>query len=279
MKPYFIFTPEWSKYSAGVVVLHTLAHRLSQMGMSVYLHTGIQNPAWKKLPTVNEFKGDRNNVVAVYPDIVNGNPYKCKYVARYFLHIPGFFGGQTEFDKKEMLFVHSDLFNQRVKLPKNRVVFFPYLDTNIFYDMKLERTLKFYFKRKDNGTYPDPRIAEIPSIGTGRENESEDAQKALAVKLNQTKVLYCYDNVTAMIDIARLCGCAVVMVPDGFWTEMECRCFGGWEAGGIAYGIEHEAEALASVSSEAMREYYTVKAEHQAKRSLKEFVEITQRAN
>lgn len=277
MRPYFIFTPDWSKYSAGVVVLHTLAHRLKLMGLPVYLNTPIQNPQWGRLPIIAEFTQDKNKAIAVYPEIVNGNPYQCKTVVRYLLHLPGFFGGPTFFNNSDLLFVHSNLFNQRIGLPKERVLFFPYLDTNIFYDMKMERSLKFYFRRKENGTYPDPRIAEVPSIGTGKENESEDAQKNLAIRLNKTKVLYCYDNVTAMVDIARLCGCAVVMIPDGFWTEQECRHFGGWEAGGIAYGVERESEAVDSVSSEAMKKYYTVDAEVQAKIAMLKFIKATQK--
>lgn len=277
MKPYFIFTPDWSNYSAGVVVLHTLAHRLSKMGLEVFLHTEKQNPNWEPLPIINEFKGSRKNVIAVYPDIVTGNPYGCGTVSRYLLHLPGFFGGPKSFNKKDLLFVHSDVFNSRIGLPQERVLYFPYLDTNTFYDMNLQRKYKFYFRRaekKDN--YPDPQIVDIPSIGTGKDNASVLGQIMLAKTLNQTKVLYCYDNITAMVDIARLCGCAVVLIPDGFWTKDECKGLFGWHVGGIGYGLESEEETLKTVSSKEMRKFYTKEMELQGEKRMTTFVKITQ---
>ena len=280
MKPYLIFTPDWSNYSAGVVVLHTLAHRLQNLGLEVYLNTAVQNPDWELIPTINKFDRDRKRMIGVYPEIVDGNPHNCGTVVKYLLHLPGFHGGPKSFPQNEMLFVHSDLFNQRIKLPQERVLAFPYINTNVFYDMRLCRKYRFYLSRKDNGVnYPDRRIADVPSIGTGKENDGKDGQLLLSERLNKTEVIYCYDNITAMVDIARLCGCAVVLIPDNFWTEEECKCFNGWGVGGIAYGVENEDHARETVSAQAMRQYYTVEFEEKAKAAVSNFIEITQKGN
>ena len=45
--------------------------------------------------------------------------------------------------------------------------------------------------------------------------EMREDRYALADVLNRVTLLYSFDGMTAMADIARLCGCPVVMVPTG----------------------------------------------------------------
>lgn len=276
MKSYAVFTFDWSYISAGLFVLHTLAHKLQGMGLPVYLNVESQNPDWEHIPILDEYVGDRKDLIGIYPEIFGGNPFNAGTVVRYLLHLPGYFGGPEIFDKKDLLFTHSRFFNQRIGLPEDRIIFFPYLNTSNFYDMGLERKYKYYYARKGNSNL-DSRIADLPPITVNlNDYEGKEGQKLLAEKLNQTEVLYCYDNVTAMIDIARLCGCPVVLIPDGFWTEEECKKFSGWEVGGICYDIENEDYARSTISSQDIKNYYEVTLEEEGKRSLKRFMRITQ---
>lgn len=63
-------------------------------------------------------------------------------------------------------------------------------------------------------------------------------QQALADLLNECEVLYCYDPVTAMTEIARLCGCRVVIVNPLYSKEQ----FSVYEPGmnGISWGKDEE---------------------------------------
>lgn len=278
MKPYAVFTPDWSNYSAGVLVLHTLAHKLQEQGCKVYTNAGKQNPNWKHIPLMHEFDGNKKDLIGIYPEIVTGNPFGSGKIVRYLLHLPGFFGGPKTFDKTDLLFSHSRFFNQRLNLPEERVLFFPYLNTSIFYDMKMQRKYDYYYTREEKGgRYPDERIKHLPFIGSGKENDGINGQKNLALKLNRANILYCYDNVTAMTDIARLCGCAVILIPDGFWSEEECKKLVGWEIGGMSYGIENKKIALESINAEVMKHHYTIELEEKGKQALNKFIEITQR--
>lgn len=277
MKPYFILMPDWSNVSGGGALLHSFAVRLHRLGMEVYVSTNAQNPLWEKLPTLDVFKGDRKNVIAVYPEVTHGNPYHCGHVVRLLLHLPAFFGGPKEFDKDDLLFTHSDIFNHEIGLPEDHVLHIPYLNTDVFCNQNLKRDKIFAYKNKGIGHYPHPKLKNIPLLGTGFDFDGKEGQALLCDVLNKTKVLYCYDNITAMVDIARLCGCAVVIIPDPAWKEEAIRKFDGWDIGGIGYGLEEEAQALKTINPTRMRMYYQQTFEQRSFNDLKRFIAISQK--
>ena len=63
-------------------------------------------------------------------------------------------------------------------------------------------------------------------------------QQALADLLNECEVLYSYDPVSAMTEVARLCGCRVVMLQDTY-TKSQYR---DYEPGlnGMSFGLDEE---------------------------------------
>ena len=276
MNSYFVWLPDWSNVSGGGALLHSFAVRLYSLGMDVYVNSNKQNPLWDKIPTFESFKGSMENVIAVYPEVTHGNPYNAKHVARYLLHIPGFFGGPKEFDKNDILFTHSTIFNCRIKLPEERLIRIPYINTDMFFDQKLNRDKVFAYRNK--GThYPHPDLKGIPLLGTGFDFNGNEGQLRLADLLNKTKILYCYDNITVMSDIARLCGCPVVIIPDPFWKEEEIKSMDNWSEGGIGYGLVEEKKAKQTIDSMKMRNYYRETFEQNSYHDLKRFVEITQK--
>ncbi len=154
-----------------------------------------------------------HNFVAIYPEIYHGNPLQAKTVVRYILQKPGMMGkgtpgtasfrpGPTEFDPHDKLFAFSKLYMKN--LADNQYLFLPILDMHLFKDQKKRRTKKFYYVGKGINTHKHPPDAtEIPRI--------QDQQK-LADMMNDCEVLYIYDPVTALSEIARLCGTRVVML-------------------------------------------------------------------
>lgn len=76
--------------------------------LSSYITTDTKlNPIYP-LPSEDIFK--RENCVVIYPEIVFGNPFKAKNVARWLLHNPGVNHNETFFERHEIQFKFSDQF-------------------------------------------------------------------------------------------------------------------------------------------------------------------------
>lgn len=75
-------------------------------------------------------------------------------------------------------------------------------------------------------------------------------QQALADLLNECHVMYCYDYRTAMTEIARLCGCRVIIIPSKFTKEE----FAEYEPGmnGISWGDKEEVK----LDTDTFRDHY-----------------------
>jgi hypothetical protein len=78
-----------------------------------------------------------------------------------------------------------------------------------------------------------------------------------------------------MTEIARLCGCPVVIIPDGSYTKEQYQQHEFWGAGGMGWGVEEAAIARETINSEKMRTAYE-EAEKEFQRRLTVFIETTQ---
>jgi O-antigen biosynthesis protein len=222
MKPYYVSAPQFNLGSAGCVVMHRLAHELRLRGMEVYLSTRLQNPRYEALPVSNDWGHDaascphRPGSIAVYPEIVHGNPMGGSVVVRYILNKPGRFGGPASFPETDLLFVYSDFWNREsgLDLPEERVLMIPSWDTDTFFDMRLNREGCLHYRGK--GRQPDdPEASRYPSVSEMiRINVGPEGQIKLRETLNRCERLYCYDNATVFAEIARLCGCEIILIPD-----------------------------------------------------------------
>ena len=98
----------------------------------------------------------------------------------------------------------------------------------------------------------------------------------LRENLNHTELLYCYDNSTAICDIARLCGCPVVIIPDGSYTKEQRKVSESWNCGGIGFGLEEEQHAIDTIDSEKIRKWF-IEAEASFQDKLTDFITETQK--
>ncbi len=197
MKPYSVVTPDFKIDSGGIRVMWGLYGWLLSKGQIVNVNTKYPN----------------SDFVAIYPEVYHGNPMQANTVVRYILQKPGMMGkgtpgtssfrpGPLEFDPNDKLFAFSKLYMK--DLPENHYMFLPILDMHLFCDREKQRTKKFYFVGKGINTNSHPASAiELP-------RRMQDQQK-LADMLNDCQTLYIYDPVTALSEIARLCGARVVM--------------------------------------------------------------------
>ena len=196
MRPYSVVSPKFKIDSGGIRVLWGLYGWLLAKGQIVSVNIKYQD----------------SDFVAIYPEVYHGNPMEAKTVVRYILQKPGMMGkgtpgtasfrpGPIEFNPKDMLYAFSKLYVK--DLPQSHYMFLPILNINLFKDQRKTRTKKFYYIGKGVNTNKHPSNAiELPRMKD---------QQALSDMMNDCQVLYIYDPVTAISEIARLCGVRVVM--------------------------------------------------------------------
>jgi hypothetical protein len=282
-KSYLIYSPPYDHSSAGIKVLHRLAVELQKRGENVFINTVIQNKKWPIVPYFDKVDIEKKepilqNAIAIYPDIIHDNNFNAKTVVRWMLNIPEYSGGPPidTYPKTDIFYTYSRLFNTRLGLPDDRVLLCPSIDLSVFYDMHIPRSGRLVYRGK--GQQPDnPLLAQYPSLGGKESFKGDDGQNRLRERLNKTEMLYVYDNATAITDIARLCGCPTVIVPDGLYSRKDYEQHELWHAGGIGYDLIEAPIARATIDSEYMAKYY---AELEAKfqERLSEMIELTQEA-
>lgn len=240
--PYVVWCPQqgFANESGGIKVLHRFCHELNCIGQRAYITSGNPNPNWN----TPRWQGNED-FIAIYPEIVLDNPLNSNHVVRYILYKQS-----RPIPEGEIFISFMSMFNSW-NLPEDHILYLPVIETDIFVDLHQSRadTCVYYGKGADN-----TRIAET--------SNSYEITKAFTLNLynlrnilNQTEILYTYDNMTAMNEIARLCGCPVVIVPDGSFTKEEYKKH---ELGleGLGFGISETNWASETVNSDRFHEKY-----------------------
>jgi O-antigen biosynthesis protein len=203
-RPYLVWTFDYYHDSAGQKTMHRLAHELNLAGQHAFVAYEKRNPAWQTPYHPAPLPGDW---IAVYPEIIKGNPWRAPRVARWVLNNPGKLGGDKVYDPLEMVFVFAELFND-IGVSPERILYLPTIELDLYADRHESRAGEVFYVGKGQQTRDLPGALEIT-------NDLKRDQRLLADTLNHARVLYSFDNVTAMARIALLCGCPVVMIPDG----------------------------------------------------------------
>lgn len=191
-KPYVILSPNYDLTSGGIKVMFGLYGYLLSRGVEVYMN---QRP--------------QKDVIAIYPEIQNGNPVQTDKVVRYVLNTPGKMGG-IDIDGKftagptnftdEKVYYFSRMFGDT---DDNHYMFLPIINLRDFYDKGNKRTKTCYLVGKGTNRFKHPN----DSIELNRTIASD--QSLLNDILNTCHTFYCYDDLTAMMEVARLSGTKV----------------------------------------------------------------------
>lgn len=136
--PYYIYAPPYRETSAGIVVLHTLCHALNVEGHEAYIiGTDVVNPDFDT-PLATPDVRIRHKVlglepVAVYPEVVSGNPMNADVCVRYILNKIGYLTGKPLGEgKDDLFFYYSENFLGDAKKTDVDFLFLPVLDTELF---------------------------------------------------------------------------------------------------------------------------------------------------
>jgi hypothetical protein len=180
MKSYLIWAPPYDESSGGIKVMHRLAVELQLRGYDVSINTDKQNPKW---PAVKAFQL-RNNTpnrycIAIYPEIVSGNPFFTDTIVRYLLNVPGQCSPDYwhTWGDDELDFTYSRLFNTKLRMPDSQILLIPHIDLDVFYDKHLTRTTRFVYRGK--GRQPEDPGANYMSLGGKESFRGKEGQASL----------------------------------------------------------------------------------------------------
>lgn len=229
-KPYSLCTPAFDPLSGGIRVMYGLYGWLLAKGQIVHLNA----------------KYEDRNFIGIYPEIYHGNPTGANIVARYILNKPGVMAshgtpGPTVYEKTDRIFVFSKIFDT-FGVDDDHLMFLPILNLHLFKDRGRVRNKKcVFFGKYSKASKMSVHFAH-PNDCINLDHILLDAnsdQGKLADFLNDCQVMYGYDSVSAMYEVARLCGCRVVIIPDGSYTKKE---FGQYEPGmnGISWDVKED---------------------------------------
>ena len=133
---FYIYAPAYTPLSSGVRVLYILCSLLNRMGYESFItgsYVGIEFSA----PTltseiVKKHKEMGLSQVAIYPEIIMGNPLQSKYVIRWLLNKPNNFlqNWLGDFSEDEFIVHHDESFVP-MWINSNKQ-FIPHIDRSIF---------------------------------------------------------------------------------------------------------------------------------------------------
>lgn len=197
MKPYILISPPYTPTSGGVKVMYGLYGWLLAKGCEAYM---------------NQLPNDKNpnDVIAIYPEIQYGNPVGTDKVMRYVLNTPGVMQASDQYGRPlpqpenfdgEHVYYFSRMFGD--VSDTDHYLFLPVINLQTFKDLGRKRTKTCYLIGKGKNGNAHPR----DSIELNREVARD--QRKLNEILNECHTMYCYDNLTAMMEVARLAGCKV----------------------------------------------------------------------
>jgi hypothetical protein len=225
--PYYIVAPSYTKYSAGISVLHLLCHHLNMKGYPSFiinLKVGIEPKTRPGLVTpildkdTAEFHiQNKKNPIVIYPDVINGNPLNANCIVRYLLNYAGLLGGDSSFEPNDMIFSYTKKIAQDGNT--DQVLFMPISNTDIFYPLEDQPVRKgscFYASKYKN--FHKGALFDITkdSIEITRNLSNSQTTQEVADLLRKSEIFYAYED-TSLITEAILCGCPVVLIKNKFF--------------------------------------------------------------
>lgn len=224
-KPYLLRTPSFDPTSGGIKVMYGLYGHLLARGEIAYLNAVVDD-----IPSVG-----------IYPEIYGGNDMQATKVVRYVLQTAGMMGtatqdgvfrtGPTTEEIKatsDEIYVFSRIYDT-FGVDDDHILFLPIINTKVFKYKKTTRSKTCYLVGKGTDLKKHPK----DSIQLTRQFAQD--QQALADLLNECHTLYCYDRLSAMMELARLCGCKVK-----YYGDFSKEKLALYEPGmnGLGYGDE-----------------------------------------
>lgn len=199
------------------------------------------------IPTMPAMQGRK--FIAVYPEIVDGNPLGADHVVRWLLYHPDFHAPGTRFSANELVFYYQRAFlPDGQDLPEDHLLQLHWVRDDIYQDFgQGNRHGTCRMVRKGQATF-DPKMAESDRFGV----LDNLPHAEIAEIFNQCELFVSHDLYTLYLYYAACCGCVPMVVPQPGLDAATWRQ--GYELRyGVAYG-EAELEWARATRGELMAE-------------------------
>ena len=224
-------------------MLFRLCHYLNEFGENAFMLANDDKFLEKPGNDLNigipitrrEFEAmDPGKTVAVYPEMVYGNPLDAKIVVRWILNAPGVCGGDGIFDADDFIFIYSDYFKpEGCAVDGKLTIYNPYFEN--FTDDGLPRQGTCYLIRKG---WQKPLVHHPKDALLIDDYGDKGGNDYLRQCFNRFETFISYDHATLACVQAALCGCLSIVIPDGVTTAQEWRLANPMAAYGVAYGFD-----------------------------------------
>lgn len=251
---FVIYAPgDYTPNGGGCVALHKLCHNISSLGETCYIMTSKKNPDYLGIECSEQEAIELcKDGIAIYPEVVTGNPFEAKKVMRWILYHVRATDEYGIFGKKDLIYKYAPHFKLRNDQKVHGELRALELNLDIFKDWGLARKGTCYLIKKENNkhqTHPQQSI-RLDDYATMGGNEY------LARIFNETRIFYSYDTATFISVMAALCGCVSLVMPNIGVSPQEWHDGYPYFKYGIAYGegdIEYAKETLHLLKPELIR--------------------------
>lgn len=280
--PYYIASPGFTQRSAGPRALHHLCHILNELGYEAYITANKTSPRLRtpllEREIIEKHDDAGRPAIAVYPEVVPGNPLQRPVVARWLLNRAGHLRRDHGVFTPEELIFYWDRFFLRGEKTEGQL-FIPHVDSNIFHEgdaLPENRTGFCYYAHKYLSF--GGRIArEIVANGISLCQDIPRPVEEIVEILRTSKVLYCYEPSSMVIE-AVACGCPAVFVITDYLRQFDVSSIA--IPGMRVSAIPEEDLDFSSVPllDKVARDHRFHQQKREALQSVEHFIKVTQAA-
>ena len=243
MKPFIIYTYDYSVGSGGIKVMHKLCDLLNKVGFKSYIKpVSISESGFITCPDYytplvpQELLDDINQAIVIYPEGVRHNPLKCKNVVRWMLGRPS--GDYLTYGPSDLIYWYMDYLYWDGLGHKENILGVREFHEDIFVNKGLERKGSCFTIRK--GIFTNVHPPDSIEIGWTIANDLEKT----AELFNTTERFYSYDTFTFFSLQAVMCGCLSIVIPSFDVSKEHWLNGSRFHKYGIAWGEDDIPRAI-----------------------------------
>jgi hypothetical protein len=244
--PFYIVTPQYTRISAGITVLHLLCHYLNVAGENAFI---VHHPPGQKqvrwLPhyaslqcqpevplgmltplltqdVINAYDELELNPIVIYPEVFD-NPLNVGFFGRYILNYPGKLNMLYE-EKEDFAFAYtqiladhcSEFLDSHGKI--SDILFMPTIDLSFWRlpDGPSRRAGSCHYIGKLTGIH-NVLPEEIPNESIEIKRDINMSRKDIRRIFQTSEKFYCHEDSALAIEAA-LCGCETIFVQNEFFS-------------------------------------------------------------
>ena len=270
------YSPLYLPNSGGIRAIYNVAKSINQLHNNRFnaklydIHDKTYtNPIFNEIIYTHEL---HDNCIAVYPEVIRGNPLNCNYVIRWILLALGI---ETPHSIKEYWGPKDLVYHWEPPHPTDKILKRHIINEDFKKLNNKPRTQNCYLIKKgrlieNNNLSRHPK--NCVHLDSFTECVNTFKNEVMINIFNKSKVLYCYDLKTMWIVYAIFCGCAVVLIPppvehtteEEYFNQSLFNYNGVIHRDGVSWG-DHPRDidkAIETVDQEALFLRYMFKQEY-----------------